>query len=142
TDADRTTLIDLDGRAFGAPRPQNVDLYLRSGRAMIAERGTMPAGYAFGIGLGVIAYLGSASADDGAVLLELLATLAAGARRARGAPDAVAVERPPAGGRHARARLPRLPGVALHDPRRRHRAATELRADERRLHVTRLTRRG
>src|SRR5215472_8918775 len=53
-----------------------IDLYLRSGRALIAERGPALAGYAFGIGLGPVAYLGSASADDADVLLELLATLA------------------------------------------------------------------
>ena len=33
-------------------------------------------GYAFGIGFGRVAYLGSASAEDGEVLLELLASLA------------------------------------------------------------------
>ena len=74
---DRTRLIERDGRAFGAPRPQNVDLHLQRGRALVAERGTALAGYAFGIGLGQVAYLGSASAEDADVLLELLASLAA-----------------------------------------------------------------
>jgi ribosomal protein S18 acetylase RimI-like enzyme len=71
--ADRTQLVERDGRAFGAPRPQNVDLYLRRGRGLVAERGQALAGYAFGIALGPVAYLGSASAEDGGVLLELLA---------------------------------------------------------------------
>src|SRR5262245_44930087 len=57
--ADRTRLAERDGRAFGAPRPQSIDLYLRSGRALLAERGTALAGYAFGLGLGPVAYLGS-----------------------------------------------------------------------------------
>jgi len=74
--ADRALLVERDSRAFGASRPQNVDLYLRRGRALVAERGTAPAGYAFGIGFGRVAYLGSASAEDGEVLLELLASLA------------------------------------------------------------------
>ena len=74
--ADRARLVERDARAFGAPRPQSIDLYLRSGRALVAERGTALAGYAFGIGLGPVAYLGSASADDADVLLELLAALA------------------------------------------------------------------
>jgi len=76
SDADRTRLVERDGRAFGAPRPQSIDLYLRSGRALVAERGTTLAGYALGIGLARIAYLGAASADDPDVLLELLASLA------------------------------------------------------------------
>jgi ribosomal protein S18 acetylase RimI-like enzyme len=76
TEADRARLVERDGRAFGAPRPQSVDLYLRRGRALVAERGTTLAGYAFGIGLGALGYLGSASAEDGDVLLELLASLA------------------------------------------------------------------
>ena len=74
--ADRALLVERDSRAFGASRPQNVDLYLRRGRALVAERGTATAGYAFGIGFGRVAYLGSASAEDGEVLLELLASLA------------------------------------------------------------------
>lgn len=77
TDADRTRLVERDGRAFGAPRPQSIDLYLRRGRALVAERGGALAGYAFGIGFGTLGYLGSASAEDGEVLLELLAALGA-----------------------------------------------------------------
>lgn len=73
---DRPRLVERDARAFGAPRPQSIDLYLRSGRALVAERGKALAGYALGIGLGPVAYLGSASADDADVLLELLAALA------------------------------------------------------------------
>lgn len=76
TEADRTRLVERDGRAFGAPRPQSVELYLRRGRTLVAERGTALAGYAFGISLGALGYLGSASAEDGDVLLELLASLA------------------------------------------------------------------
>ncbi len=77
TDADRARLVDRDSRAFGAARPQSVDLYLRRGRALVAERGATLAGYAFGIGIGPLGDLGSASAEDGDVLLELLGTLAA-----------------------------------------------------------------
>jgi ribosomal protein S18 acetylase RimI-like enzyme len=77
TDADRARLVDRDSRAFGAARPQSVDLYLRRGQALVAERGSTLAGYAFGLGVGALGYLGSASAEDGEVLLELLGTLAA-----------------------------------------------------------------
>jgi ribosomal protein S18 acetylase RimI-like enzyme len=76
TEADRTRLVERDGRAFGAPRPQSIDLYLRRGQTLVAERGTALAGYAFGIGVGQLGYLGSASAEAGDVLLELLASLA------------------------------------------------------------------
>lgn len=75
--ADRARVVDRDARAFGAPRPQNVDLYLERGRAVVAERGRMLAGYALGIGFRGHAYLGSASAEDVELLLVLLATLAA-----------------------------------------------------------------
>ena len=75
-DGDRTRLIERDGRAFGAPRPQSVDLYLRRGRVLVAERGTTLAGYAFGIAFGTLGYLGSAAADDAPVVLELLAAQA------------------------------------------------------------------
>ncbi len=75
--ADRTRLVERDGRAFGAPRPQSVDLYLERGRTLVAERGQALAGYAFGIGMGSLGYLGSASAEDADCLLDLLATLAA-----------------------------------------------------------------
>ena len=76
TDADRTRLVERDGRAFGAPRPQSVELYLRRGRVLVAERGKTLAGYAFGIAVGTLGYLGSAAGDDGDVVLELLAALA------------------------------------------------------------------
>jgi GNAT superfamily N-acetyltransferase len=73
---DRARLVARDARAFGAERPQSIDFYLGRGRGLIAERGGTPVGYALGIGLQGVAYLGSASADDGEVLLQLLATLA------------------------------------------------------------------
>jgi len=76
-EGDRTRLVERDGRAFGAPRPQSVDLYLRRGRVLVAERGTTLAGYAFGIAFGTLGYLGSAAADDAPVVLELLAAQAA-----------------------------------------------------------------
>jgi predicted N-acetyltransferase YhbS len=76
SDADQTRLVERDGRAFGAPRPQSVNLYLRRGRVLIAERGKTLAGYAFGIAFGTLGYLGSAAADDGDVVLELLAAQA------------------------------------------------------------------
>ena len=76
TDADRTRVVERDSRAFGAPRPQSVEMYLRRGRTLLAERGSTLVGYAFGIGLGGLGYLGSASAEDGDVLLELLGALA------------------------------------------------------------------
>src|SRR5262249_62397893 len=75
--ADRARLVERDARAFGAPRPQSIDLYMRSGRALIAERGTALAGYALGIGLRPVADLGSASARRARVLLGLLAAPAA-----------------------------------------------------------------
>src|SRR4029450_10579622 len=89
TEADRTRLVERGRRRFGGPRPQSVELYLRrggtpvsqrgtgrGGRTLVAWRGTAPAGYALGISRGALGYLGSASAEDGDVLLELLASLA------------------------------------------------------------------
>jgi GNAT superfamily N-acetyltransferase len=73
---DRVRLVARDARAFGAERPQSVDLYLRHGRALVAERSGGLAGYAFAIGSRGTAYLGSASADDAGVVLQLLTTLA------------------------------------------------------------------
>jgi predicted GNAT family N-acyltransferase len=73
---DRTRLVDRDGRAFGAPRPQSIDLYLQRGRTVVAERGAGIAGFAFGIGVRGLGYLGSAAADDPDVLLALLGQLA------------------------------------------------------------------
>jgi GNAT superfamily N-acetyltransferase len=74
--SDRTRLVERDARGFGAPRGQSVDLYLRRGRALVAERATTLAGYAFGIGFRGLGYLGSAAADDPELLLALLSTLA------------------------------------------------------------------
>jgi GNAT superfamily N-acetyltransferase len=73
---DAARVAARDARAFGAPRPQSVDLYLQRGRAAVAERGTTIAGYALGLASPTAAYLGSAAADDPDVLLVLLATLA------------------------------------------------------------------
>src|SRR6185369_10032695 len=60
----------------GAQRPQSIDLYLQSGRVLIAVRADALVGYALGIGFHGMAHLGSASAEDADVLLDLLATLA------------------------------------------------------------------
>jgi GNAT superfamily N-acetyltransferase len=75
TGDDRSRIVARDARAFGAPRSQSVDLYLRSGRGLVAERGGVPAGFALGIGFEGMAYLGSASAEDTDTLLALLAML-------------------------------------------------------------------
>src|SRR2546428_2602725 len=77
TAADQTRLVARDARAFGAPRPQSVALYLRRGRALVAERSGALTGYGFAIGFRGLAYLGSASADDPETLLLIIATLAA-----------------------------------------------------------------
>ena len=69
-------MIARDARAFGAERQQSVDAYIQGGRVLVAERAATVAGYALGIAAHGTAYLGSASADDGEVLLALLATLA------------------------------------------------------------------
>jgi ribosomal protein S18 acetylase RimI-like enzyme len=74
---DRARLVARDARAFGAPRPQSVDLYLQRGRVLVAERGATLAGFAFGIGFEQAAYVGSASADDGELLLALVGGVAA-----------------------------------------------------------------
>jgi GNAT superfamily N-acetyltransferase len=76
-DDDRPRVVARDARAFGAPRPQSVDLYLRHGRVLVAERGRSLIGYALGIGFEGASFLGSAAADDGDVLLLLLATATA-----------------------------------------------------------------
>ena len=73
---DRQRLLTRDARAFGTPRPQSLDGYLRDGRALLAERGTIVVGYALGIGIGRIATVGPAGADDGDVLEALLGKLA------------------------------------------------------------------
>jgi len=74
--ADRSWIVARDGRAFGAERPQAIDMYLQRGRALVAERAAAVAAYALGIGAHGTAYLGSASADDADALLALIATLA------------------------------------------------------------------
>jgi GNAT superfamily N-acetyltransferase len=76
TAEDKARLAARDARAFGAPRPQSVELYLRRGQVLVAEEGTALAGYVMGMGLDANAFLGSASADDPDVLLLLLASLA------------------------------------------------------------------
>lgn len=81
--ADAARVTARDARAFGAPRPQSVELYLQRGRAVVAERGTVLAGYALGLGSQTAAYMGSAAADEPEVLLVLLATLASALAAAR-----------------------------------------------------------
>ena len=76
TTADQVRLVARDARAFGAPRPQSVALYLRRGRALVVERSGALTGYGFAIGFRGLAYLGSASADDPETLLLIVATLA------------------------------------------------------------------
>ena len=73
---DRSRIVQRDTRAFGAQRPQSVDLYLQSGRVLVAMRADSLVGYALGIGFHGMAHLGSASAEDADLLLGLLATLA------------------------------------------------------------------
>jgi ribosomal protein S18 acetylase RimI-like enzyme len=74
---DRAELVARDARAFGAPRPQSLEPYLRRGRVLLAEDERGLAGYACGIGARTRAYVGSAAAEDGAVLLALLGALTA-----------------------------------------------------------------
>ena len=136
--ADRALLVERDSRAFGASRPQNVDLYLRRGRALVAERGTAPAGYAFGIGLGRVGVPrvrlgGGRRGPAGAARVPGDGT----AGRRDGRARAGAGWGSAAGGRSARHRLPGPARVPLHGARRRHGAAAELRPDERRPDVTR-----
>jgi len=76
TAADRERLIARDGRAFGAPRPQSIDLYLQRGRVLVAERGGTLDGFVLGIGFEGTAHLGSASAADAELLLALLGAMA------------------------------------------------------------------
>jgi len=74
--ADAARLVARDTRAFGAPRLQSIDLYLRRGRVLVAEDRGALAGYAMGIGFEGVAHLGSAAADDAEVLLCLAGTVA------------------------------------------------------------------
>ena len=72
TTADQARIAARDARTFGAPRPQDVERLLRAGRGVIAERGTSAVGFA----LGGFGQLGPATADEPALALTLLATLA------------------------------------------------------------------
>ena len=75
--ADAVRLVARDARAFGAPRAQSVDLYLRRGSVLVAEDRGALVGYAMGIGFEGTAHLGSAAADDADVLLCLAGAVAA-----------------------------------------------------------------
>jgi predicted N-acetyltransferase YhbS len=70
---DQARMVARDARAFGGQRPQDVDRSVRTGRAVVAERGRTFAGYA----LARVGQLGAAAADDPEVVLAMLATLAA-----------------------------------------------------------------
>jgi ribosomal protein S18 acetylase RimI-like enzyme len=71
--ADQQRIVARDARTFGTSRPQDVERYLRSARALVAERGKTLAGFALG-GFGT---LGSAAGDDPELVLAMLAALAA-----------------------------------------------------------------
>ena len=70
--ADQQRIVARDARTFGTSRSQDVERYLRSARAVVAERGTALAGFALG-GFGT---LGSAAGDDPEIVLAMLAALA------------------------------------------------------------------
>jgi ribosomal protein S18 acetylase RimI-like enzyme len=70
---DQARIVARDARTFGAQRPQDVERYLRSAHGVVAERGKTLAGFALG-GFGT---LGSAAAEDPALVLALLGALAA-----------------------------------------------------------------
>jgi ribosomal protein S18 acetylase RimI-like enzyme len=72
TTADQARIAARDARTFGAPRAQDVERLLRAGRGAIAERGTSMVGFA----LGGFGRLGPAMADEPALALALVATLA------------------------------------------------------------------
>jgi len=74
-DDDRLRILARDARAFGAERAQSLDRQLATGRVLVAERGRTLVGYAGGLALGAVAQLGAAAADDGDVLLRLLAAV-------------------------------------------------------------------
>ena len=78
--ADQARLVARDGRAFGAPRPQSIELYVRRGIALVAEHGKTLSGYGFGIGSKRIAYLGAASGDDADTVLGLASGVIAALR--------------------------------------------------------------
>ena len=71
--ADEKRIVARDARTFGTQRPQDVERRLRTGRAVVAERGSTLAGFALG-GFGT---LGSAAGDDPELVLAMLAALAA-----------------------------------------------------------------
>ena len=73
---DRARVVARDARAFGAQRPQSIELYLRRGRVLVAEQSGTLVGYAMAMGLETTAFLGSASAEDAEVLQVLLASVA------------------------------------------------------------------
>jgi predicted N-acetyltransferase YhbS len=70
--ADQARIVARDARPFGAPRAQDVERRLRTGRGVVAERGTALAGYA----LAGTGYLGSAAGEDPELVLAMLSTLA------------------------------------------------------------------
>jgi len=72
TTSDQARIVSRDTRTFGAARAQDVERLLRAGRGVIAERGKAVVGFA----LGGFGRLGPAAADEPALVLALLATLA------------------------------------------------------------------
>ncbi|HJQ84502.1 MAG TPA: GNAT family N-acetyltransferase [Candidatus Binatia bacterium] len=74
---DQARIVARDARAFGAPRAQSIELYLRRGTVLVAEAGGTAIGHAMGIGFEGMAFLGAASADDPETVVLLLAALAA-----------------------------------------------------------------
>ena len=76
---DQQRIVARDARAFGAARSHDVERRLRDGRAVVAERDRGLVGYA----LAGAGRLGSAAAEDPAVVVAMLATLAGALRGAR-----------------------------------------------------------
>ncbi len=70
--SDQARIVARDARPFGTARPRDVERHLRAGHGVVAERGTTLAGYA----LAAFGILGSAAAEDQALVVTLLATLA------------------------------------------------------------------
>jgi predicted N-acetyltransferase YhbS len=70
--ADQARIVARDARPFGASRAQDVERHLRTGRGIIAERGTTLAGYA----LAASGLLGSAAGEDQDLVVAMLGTLA------------------------------------------------------------------
>ena len=69
--ADHGRIVARDARPFGTARAHDIERVLRTGRAVVAERGTTLAGYA----LGGAGFLGSAAAEAPELVLAMLATL-------------------------------------------------------------------